>query len=60
MKIKKRKTMQTKGTDTTVHGMAANSPEFVPGDLNDPKNDFSDSLNDVYDFIPELKGEKYH
>lgn len=52
--------MQPQGTPATVHGMAANSPEFVPGDINDPKNELTDSLNGVYDFIPELKGDRYH
>ena len=59
MKIKKKRPVDTTGTAATVPGMAANSPEFTPGSLNDPKNDFTDSLNDVYDFIPELKGDKF-
>ena len=59
MKIKKKVTRQTKGTAATVHGMPANSPEFVPGMIEEPKNDFTDSMNDVYDFIPDLKTEKF-
>ena len=59
MKTRKKHTVQTTGTAATVHGMAANSPEFVPGAIDDPKNSFDDSLNDVYDFIPDIKGEKF-
>ncbi len=59
MKQKKKRNVQTTGTPATVHGMPANSPEFVPGDINDRKNDFTNTLNDVYDFIPEIKSEKF-
>ncbi len=59
MKNKKKRTLQTEGTPAVLQGMPANSPEFIPGDINDPKDDFVNSLNDVFDYIPEIKSEKY-
>lgn len=59
MKRKKSGNIISEGTAATVPGMAANSAEFVPGSMTPDENDFVNTLNQVYDFIPDMKPEKY-
>lgn len=59
MKRKKSGNIVSEGTAATVPGMAANSAEFVPGSMTNGENDFMNTLNQVYDFIPDMKPDKY-
>ena len=60
MNKKSTKLKNTKGTAATVKGMAASSAEFIPTEINRNDTDFVNSLNEVFDYIPDLKSDKFH
>lgn len=59
---KKKKAKVSNKPDSSLAGIGASaqSAEFVPS-ISDDKGAFIDSLNEVYDFIPNLKTDsKYN
>lgn len=60
MSKKKRRPPVSNKPDSSLAGIgaAANSAEFVPS-ISDDKGEYIDTLNEVYDMIPDFRGNKF-